>query len=55
MKMTLTYPRGEYNDTVEVEATEQGIEIEWIGIIPWDWVDAARPQPKLTQHEDVTP
>lgn len=41
-KTTLTYPRGEYNEEVEVEATDDGIEIGWIGSLSWEWIDKAR-------------
>lgn len=36
--MILTWPEGDRNVEAVVESTMEGIEIEWIGTIPWEWV-----------------
>lgn len=36
-RLILTYPRGEYNDEMEVIATTEGLEVE-CKVIPWDWI-----------------
>lgn len=42
LRTTLTYPRGEYNEDAEVEATLDGLEIEGIGSISWEWIERAK-------------
>lgn len=38
LKRTATYADGEYNAQMEIEATEDGLEIDLGVVIPWAWI-----------------
>lgn len=39
---TASYAAGDgYNATMEIKATESGLEIDEAATIPWEWVDRA--------------
>jgi hypothetical protein len=42
LQRELEWPAGDYNDTATVTATEKGIELDHLGFLSWEWIDAAR-------------
>jgi hypothetical protein len=48
LKFSGEIPEGEYNRTVDVEATCDGLKIDDYLTIPWDWVSRA-----ISQFQDV--
>jgi hypothetical protein len=42
LKIFRSYPNGEYNADMEIEATRDGIELDLGITIDWEWIDSAR-------------
>lgn len=38
LKRTSTYADGEHNTDLEIEATQNGLELDLGVVIPWDWI-----------------
>lgn len=47
LKFSGEIPEGEYNRTVDVEATRDGLRIDDYLTIPWDWIHRA-----ISQFQD---
>ena len=45
---TSMFSESEHFDIFIVDADEEGIDIEWVGTIPWDWILRRQAQFRIT-------